>query len=352
MTSALAEFLRTDVEEGAPLLEVDGLTMRYHTRAGKVSAVEDVTFTVRKGAALGLVGESGCGKTSVALSLLRLLPDNGRFEGGEIRLAGTNLLALGEEDMRRHRWRDLAMVFQGAMNAWNPVHTVGRQIREALDYHWPESLSDAQARERMEHLFGLVGLEPSMLDRYPHEFSGGMRQRAVIAMALSCNPQVILADEPTTALDVIVQDKILKEMKQLQRELHMSIVYISHDIAVIAQVSDEIAVMYAGEVAEIGPTGRVFSWPRHPYSWLLLTSTPSIRGARRKLAPLRGEPPNLLDPPSGCRFHPRCPLARRKCVEERPPLLSIGDGQLARCWFWEEVPPPSEEERLVRGGRP
>jgi peptide/nickel transport system ATP-binding protein len=240
------------------------------------------------------------------------------------------------------------MVFQGAMNAWNPVYSVGDQIKEALDYHWPEQLSDRQARDRMEMLFDLVGLDANMLDRYPHEFSGGMRQRAVIAMALSCDPDVVIADEPTTALDVIVQDRILREMQRIQEELQMSLIYISHDIAVIARVTHEMAVMYAGEVAEIGETRDVFQRPRHPYSFLLLTSTPSIRGPRRRLAPLQGEPPNLLRPPTGCRFHPRCPLARQKCVEDHPPLIDIPDrpGQKARCWFWEEVPPPTEE--LVR----
>jgi peptide/nickel transport system ATP-binding protein len=339
----LTGLTRDDVRHGDVVLEVDGLTMRYGTRAGDVSAVEDVSFTLRKGDALGLVGESGCGKTSLALSLLKLLPDNARIDAGAIRLNGKDLVPLADGEMRRHRWRDLAMIFQGAMNAWNPVYRVGDQIAEALEYHWPERLSDREARERMAHLFDLVGLEESMLDRYPHEFSGGMRQRAVIAMALSCNPEVVIADEPTTALDVIVQDRILRELKQIQQDLDMSMIYISHDIAVIAMVSAQMAVMYAGEVAEIGPTERVFARPRHPYAWLLLHSTPSIKGERRKLAPLEGEPPNLLAPPSGCRFHPRCPLARRRCAQEHPPLIDIpgGGGQKARCWYWEEVPEPT-----------
>jgi peptide/nickel transport system ATP-binding protein len=345
MTSALTDLRRHDIRHGEVVLEVDGLTMHYRTSAGDVSAVEDVSFTLRKGDALGLVGESGCGKTSLALTLLKLLPENGRIEGGAIRLNGEDIVPLADAEMREHRWRDIAMIFQGAMNAWNPVYRVGAQIKEALDFHWPEPLSDRQARERMARLFDLVGLEESMLDRYPHEFSGGMRQRAVIAMALSCNPEVVIADEPTTALDVIVQDRILRELKQIQQELDMSVIYISHDIAVIAMVSQQMAVMYAGEVAEIGPTQNVFARPRHPYSWLLLNSTPSIKGERRKLAPLKGEPPNLLDPPSGCRFHPRCPLARARCAQEHPPLIQIpgGGGQSARCWYWEEVPEPAGE---------
>jgi peptide/nickel transport system ATP-binding protein len=345
MATEHATLRREHVPAGQLVLEVDGLTMHYETRAGDVSAIEGVTFTVRRGRAVGLVGESGCGKTSVALSLLRLLPDNGRIVSGEIRLNGEDLVPLSQARMRHHRWRDIAMVFQGAMNAWNPVYTIGDQIKEALHFHWPEQLTDAQARARLEELFELVGLDAAALDRYPHEFSGGMRQRAVIAMALACDPDLIIADEPTTALDVIVQDRILKELQRIQAEFETSVIYISHDIAVIARVTHELAVMYAGEIVEIGATRDVFRRPRHPYSWLLLNSTPSILGPRRKLAPLHGEPPNLLDPPSGCRFHPRCPLARRKCVEEHPPLIPIptSEGQQARCWFWDEVPPPNEE---------
>jgi peptide/nickel transport system ATP-binding protein len=196
----------------------------------------------------------------------------------------------------------------------------------------------AEMRLHMEGLFRGVGLPPEMLDRYPHEFSGGMRQRAVIAMALSCSPQVIIADEPTTALDVIVQDQILKELKRIQAELGMSIIYISHDIAVIAEVTDSMGVMYAGKLVEFGTTRDVFSRPSHPYAYLLLRSTPSITGPRRKLAPLGGEPPDLLHPPSGCRFHPRCPFATEKCTVEEPPLEEVLPGHRVACWHWEEVP--------------
>ena len=273
-----------------PLLEVDRLVMNYTTEKGDVSAVQDVTFTLHEGEALGLVGESGCGKTSIAMSLLRLLADNAEFRGGEIRLDGTNLLDLSPEEMRQRRWNDISMVFQGAMNAWNPVYKVGDQIREAMDLHFRPRLSTAEVEERIERLFALVGLNPAMADRYPHEFSGGMRQRAIIAMALSCDPKVIIADEPTTALDVIVQDQILQELKKIQAELGMSIIYISHDIAVIAEVTDTIGVMYAGKLVELGPTNEVFARPKHPYAYLLLSSTPSVTGPRRKLAPLKGEP--------------------------------------------------------------
>lgn len=321
-----------------PLLEVDHLVMNYTTDKGDVSAVEDVTFTLHAGEALGLVGESGCGKTSIAMSLLRLVADNADFKSGEIRLEGTNLLALTEEQMRQRRWSDISMVFQGAMNAWNPVYRVGDQIREAMDLHFRPRLSAAESNDRIERLFHLVGLNPAMAERYPHEFSGGMRQRAIIAMALSCDPKVIIADEPTTALDVIVQDQILQELKKIQAELGMSIIYISHDIAVIAEVTDTIGVMYAGKLVEIGPTSEVFARPRHPYAFLLLSSTPSVTGPRRKLAPLEGEPPNLLDPPSGCRFHPRCPWATDQCHTDEPISEDVGGGHLVACWNWQEVP--------------
>ena len=323
----------------APILEVNNLVMNYEVKGGgMVSAVEDVSFTLERGQSLGLVGESGCGKTSIALTLIRLMAANARVLGGEVVLDGDNLLDLTEEQMRQRRWTDISMVFQGAMNSWNPVYTVGEQIRETMDIHWDPKPTSAEARAKMEELFHLVGINPEMIDRYPHEFSGGMKQRAVIAMALACDPKLIIADEPTTALDVIVQEQILNELKKVQDELGMSIIYISHDIAVIAEITDMIGVMYAGKLVEIGPTADVFKRPRHPYTWLILSSTPSITGPRRALAPLEGEPPNLLDPPSGCRFHPRCPFATEKCALEEPPLTGIGDEHSIACWNHEQVP--------------
>ncbi len=326
--------------DGAPLLEVDDLSMHYRTSEGWVSAVDGVSFVLHKGEALGLVGESGCGKTSVAMSLLRLLPENAEFRGGSVRLNGADLLDVSEDEMRTRRWSDIAMVFQGAMNAWNPVYTVYEQIREAMVTHFGGALTEEKIRDRIGELFDLVGLSRAMVDRYPHEFSGGMRQRAVIAMALSCDPQVIIADEPTTALDVIVQDQILHELKKVQTSLGMSIIYISHDIAVIAEVTEVMGVMYAGRLVELGPTADVFSRPRHPYTYLLLRSTPSVTGPRRVLAPLEGEPPNLIDPPAGCRFHPRCPFADQRCREENP-IMEVIDPQSGygvACWNWTSVP--------------
>lgn len=321
-----------------PILEVKNLVMNYQTKNGMVSAVEDVSFTLPKGHSLGLVGESGCGKTSVALTIMRLAASNARVLGGVVKLDGESLLELSDEEMRKRRWDDISMVFQGAMNSWNPVYTVGEQIREAMDLHWEPKPTASQARARTEELFQLVGLNPEMIDRYPHEFSGGMKQRAVIAMALSCDPKLIIADEPTTALDVIVQEQILEELRKIQHDLGMSIIYISHDIAVIAEITDLMGVMYAGKLVEFGNTSDVFARPRHPYSWLILSSTPSITGPRRQLAPLEGEPPNLLDPPSGCRFHPRCPFATQRCIDEEPPLEEIEPGHAIACWNYEQVP--------------
>lgn len=313
--------------------------MNYEIKGGgMVSAVEGVSFQLEKGQSLGLVGESGCGKTSVALTLMQLLQDNAKVLGGEVNLDGTNILELDAEQMRQRRWTDISMVFQGAMNSWNPVYTVGDQIREAMDLHWDPQPTAAEAHEKMVELFELVGINPEMIDRYPHEFSGGMKQRAVIAMALSCDPKVIVADEPTTALDVIVQEQILEELKKIQRDLDMSIIYISHDIAVIAEITDHLGVMYAGKLVEHGETTDVFARPRHPYAWLLLSSTPSVTGPKLQLSPLEGEPPNLVNPPTGCRFHPRCPFATDQCSAEEPPMEEIAPGHTVACWNHEQVP--------------
>ena len=313
------------------ILEVEHLTLTYATRAGGVSAVDDVSFTLGVGESLGLVGESGCGKSSVAASLLRLLAENAQITRGQIRFKGVDLVSLSEGEMRKYRWRNLAMVFQAAMNALNPVYSVGDQIIEALEQHMGAQ-SYAQSRARVAELFELVGIEPRLMDRYPHEYSGGMRQRAIIAMALACNPDIIVADEPTTALDVIVQDALLRELRALQRKLGMAMLYISHDIAVIAEVSDRIGVMYAGRLVELGPAASIFHTPLHPYTGALMAAFPSVTGPRRPLVALGGEPPNLLSPPSGCRFHPRCAFATNKCRSESPPLADHGGGHLAACW--------------------
>ena len=319
------------------LLKVENLTMHYTTRAGEVSAVDDVSFTLRMGEALGLVGESGSGKTSIASTLLRLLPENGRILHGRIYLEGVDLVGLSEEAMRKIRWARISMVFQAAMNTLNPVYKVGDQIVEALETH---NLIDSnlEARQQVAELFRLVGLDPKMMDHYPHEYSGGMRQRAVIAMALACHPQLVIADEPTTALDVIVQDNLLREMTALQKRLGMSMIYISHDIAVIAEVSDRIGVMYAGRLIELGDSVEIFRRPLHPYTYGLMSAFPSTVGPKRELATLPGEPPDLIHPPEGCRFHPRCPKATELCSQEVPEFIDHGGGHFVACHHPMEVP--------------
>jgi peptide/nickel transport system ATP-binding protein len=313
-----------------PMLKVDELTMYYLTRQGGVKAVDGVSFDLARGQSLGLVGESGCGKTSVAISLMRLLPDNARIMRGQILLNGQDLVRMTDEEVRRYRWRRIAMVFQAAMNTLDPVYRVGDQIIEAIETHGLAHNRE-KARERVSRLFRMVGLAPQLVDRYPHEFSGGMRQRAVIAMALSCEPDVIVADEPTTALDVIVQDRILRELKSIQQQLDMSLIYITHDIAVVAEVTDRIGIMYAGKLVELGGTAEVFRSPIHPYTAALMSSFPSIKGEKLPLATLPGEPPNLIDPPTGCRFHPRCPYATDICRREEPPIVGSSE-HWAACW--------------------
>jgi len=312
------------------LLEVENLTMHYTTKKGDVQAVDDVSFSLEQGASLGLVGESGCGKTSIAISLIKLLPENARILDGHVYFKEQDLVPLPEKEIRKIRWKGISMVFQAAMNALDPVYKVGDQIVEAIRTH--ENVSEEAARERVAELFQLVGLDPERMDHYPHEYSGGMKQRAIIAMALSCNPDIIIADEPTTALDVIVQDRILHEMDKIREKLNMGMIYISHDIAVIAEVSDKIGVMYAGKMVEFADTVTIFKRPAHPYTHALMSSFPSLRGEKRELQTIVGEPPDLLEPPSGCRFHPRCPYATPVCEREAPPWEEIEPGHFIACW--------------------
>ena len=294
------------------VLDVKNLHMNYETIDGWVSAVQDVSFKIKKGESFGLVGESGCGKTSVAMSLMKLQSDNGFIDSGEILIDGKDVVPLSEKELREVRWKDISIVFQGAMNAWNPVIKVGEQIREALREHYPDNSKD-QNYDKMSSLFQLVGLESSVLERYPHELSGGMKQRAVIALALSCDPKLIIADEPTTALDVVIQDQILNELKSIQDKLGLSILYISHDISVIAEMTENMAVMYAGRIIEMGPTKEIFKKPLHSYTRLLLESTPSVVGKKKKLDSMDGEPPSLMGRIDGCSFSPRCPKPTNKC---------------------------------------
>ncbi len=319
------------------LLEVRELKMYYRTLRGHVRAVDSVSFDIERGKALGIAGESGCGKSSMASAVLRLLPTNGEYHGGVVTMDGEDILHMPEEKFRQDvRWSKISMVFQGAMNALNPVHRVGEQIVEAILQH--EDMSHEAAVERAESLLDLVGINPKRFGEYPHEFSGGMKQRAVIAMALACHPSLIIADEPTTALDVMVQAQILKAMAELRAELNLSMMLITHDLSVIAQTCDSIAVMYAGKIVEYGSVYDVYGNPVHPYAMGLVKSFPNIHAERSAVRSLPGFPPNLLAPPSGCRFHPRCPLADEECMTEEPLLREISEtGHRAACHKAEMV---------------
>ncbi|TRO52170.1 ABC transporter ATP-binding protein [Candidatus Bathyarchaeota archaeon] len=320
-----------------PLLEVRDLKMYYETLKGDVKAVDDVSFSLNKGESLGLAGESGCGKTSVAMALMKLQPSNAKILGGDIKLDGMNILNMSDEEIRREvRWKRISMVPQAAMNALNPVFTIKDQITEAILAH--ENVSEKQADERAIELLKKVGIDPSRADNYPHEFSGGMKQRAMIAMALACNPELVIADEPTTALDVIVQAQVLKVIKSLQSELGLSMILISHDLSVVAETCVRTVIMYAGNVMENTTTLELFRHPLHPYSVGLIGAFPKLTGEKKRLESIKGTPPNLLNPPTGCRFHPRCPHAKDVCSKVAPTLDEIHEGHWVACHMVSQNP--------------
>lgn len=303
-----------------PLLQVEDLTTHYRTQRGWVRAAEGVSFNVEQGEAMGLAGESGCGKSTVALSLLKILPSGGRIRKGKIILDGQDLVPLSEDQMRKVRWKGMSIVFQGAMNALNPVYKVGDQIAEAIKIH-ETNMSNADVKERVAKLLETVGIEPSRADNYPHEFSGGMRQRALIAMALAANPKLLIGDEPGTALDVIVQAQTLRLLRDLRDRLGLAMILISHDLSIIAETCNKVAIMYAGKIVEYGDTNALFKNPLHPYTQGLIKAFPSIHGERVRLTSIPGTPPDLLHPPTACRFHPRCPYVMDVCKTQEPLLL-------------------------------
>lgn len=322
-------------------LDIKNLSIHYFLREARVRAVDDVTFAVEKGTMFGLAGESGCGKTTTVLAIMRMLHKAGKIVDGEIFLEGNDLLKLNKDEMRKARWRDVSYIFQYAMNAFNPVMTVGEQIVEVImekSEGTENPIGKKEGWERAKELFNIVGLDPQRVTHYPHEFSGGMQQRAVIAMALACNPKVIIADEPVTALDVVVEKKILKLLKKLQKEFNLAIIMITHDLSVIAESCDRVGIMYAGKLVEVGPVRIIFKENLHPYTHLLINSFPSILGEKRRIKPLEGIPPNLANPPPGCRFHPRCPYCKDKCKEEAPELREISPGHYVACHFAGELP--------------
>ena len=321
-----------------PLLVVEDLRAYFDLDGATVHAVDGVSFTLQQGEALGIAGESGCGKTTTALSLVRLLPSNARIESGSIRYFGIDLVPKSAEAIRRYRWREISIVFQGAMNALNPVHRLREQIAEPLMQRL--NLGEGAARKRAGELLELVGIARQRGSAYPHELSGGMRQRAMIAMALACDPAIVIGDEPTTALDVMIQAQILELLERLRVELGLSLILITHDLSVIAEACDRILVMYAGRIAEEGPVDEVFRRPRHPYTQKLLSSFPNIQADRRTLDIIPGAPPDLRRPPPGCRFAPRCPFVMDVCRDVVPPEVTF-DGVRVACHLY----PPGSDGR-------
>ena len=315
------------------LLEVRELKLHYSTPRGPVRAVDGASFTMEEGEALGMVGESGSGKSSLAMALLRMLPANIALYQGSVQVEGTEVMGLSDEEFRRgFRWKKLSMAFQGAMNALNPVLRVGNQIGETLLLD--RAASRQEMRRKVEELLERVGLPAEVFQRYPHELSGGMKQRAVIAMALIQDPALVILDEPTSALDVSVQAQITNLLKRLKRELGLSLIFITHDIALASDICDRIAVVYGGQVVELGSSEEVLQRPQHPYTERLLASLPRLHSdAPPEFIP--GTSPDLVEPPTGCRFHPRCPYAFDPCADKEPPLLDVGPGHTARCWLRE-----------------
>jgi len=316
----------------APLLVVENLRTYFTLSSGIVKAVDGVSFELHDGEALGIAGESGCGKTTTALSLLRLLPANAKVVSGSVKLFGIDLATKSENALRRYRWREISVIFQGAMNALNPVRRVGDQVAEPIIERL--GVPKAEANRRARELLELVGIARDRAADYPHQLSGGMRQRAMIAMALACDPAIVIGDEPTTALDVMVQAQILELLERLREQLGLSLILITHDLSVIAETCDRVMVMYAGRVAEEGPVRTVFSGPRHPYTQMLLAAIPNLDSDKRLLGTIPGSPPDLRTPPPGCRFHPRCPLAMDVCREEVPEEVRHADGVRVACHLY------------------
>lgn len=312
------------------LLEVKDLKTYFKTSKGYVRAVDGVTFSLDHGECLGLVGESGCGKTTTALSITRLLPKGGEVKGGQIFLEGVDYATLTDKEIEDHRWEDVSIIFQGAMNAFNPVKKVGWQIAEACMLH--DGLKKDEAWKKAGDLFELVGIPRERVTQYPHEFSGGMKQRAMIAMALACDPKLIIGDEPTTALDVMIQAQILELLEDLRKKLNMGMILITHDLSILGETCDKIAVMYAGRIAEMGTVDDIFNHPAHPYTKALLACFPNIYSDERTVPEgIPGIPPDLIDPPEGCRFCPRCKYAFEACSKETPEFKEISEGHFVSC---------------------
>ncbi len=317
------------------VLEVKDLATYYYLGGKELKAVDGVTFDIESKRTLGLAGESGCGKTTTAYSIMRILAENGKIARGSVRLDGVELTELSDEEMRQIRWKKASIVFQYAMNAFNPVLRIGRQIVEVI--REKDDVSKEEAVLTVSTLFDEVGLKPERQVDYPHEFSGGMLQRAIIAQALACDPQLIIADEPVTALDVIVQNKILDLLRKLQDKYNLAVLFITHDLSVVAENCHDVGIMYAGNLVEVGDAASVFKNSLHPYSHKLIGAFPSVVGPKKRLEFIPGVPPNLMNLPTGCRFHPRCPFEQSICKDVVPEFEEITSGHYAKCHFAGEL---------------
>jgi len=330
------------------LLEVSGLKTYFFDRKGQVPAVDGVDFTLHKNETLGIVGESGCGKSVTSMSILHLLPPKGKIVEGNIRFKGRDITHLSDEDMTRVRGKEIAMIFQEPMTSLNPVYTVGYQIREMILRH--EKMSKKKAREKSIEMLRLVNIPApeKRVDEYPHELSGGMRQRVMIAMALACDPQLLIADEPTTALDVTIQAQILDLIRNLKKKMDTSVIMITHDLGVVAEMADYVLVMYAGMVMEYSEVHKLFKKPLHPYTQGLMRALPKMGEENKKLYTIEGQVPSLYDLPTGCRFWPRCPYAMERCKAEMPALYEV-NGCKVRCFKYEKKEAPGNESEPIRG---
>jgi oligopeptide/dipeptide ABC transporter ATP-binding protein len=313
------------------LLEISGLKTYYYAMAGVVKAVDDVSFTLKKGETIGLVGESGSGKSTVGFSILRLIPPPGRVVQGSIRFEDTELVKLDEKEMRGIRGKRIGMVFQDPMTSLNPVKRVRDHIIETIQTH--EVVTEEECDSRAAHLMKRLGISPDRLTDYPHQFSGGMRQRIMIGLALCTNPDLIIADEPTTALDVIVEAQIMELLKELRSDFGVALMLITHNMGLVADIAEKVAVMYAGKLVEVADRDSLFSEPLHPYTQALLRSIPNIRLTSQKLEAIPGSTPDLVSPPSGCRFHPRCPYVMEICKSKEPPLIEVKPNRLVACYL-------------------
>jgi peptide/nickel transport system ATP-binding protein len=322
------------------VLKAEDISIVYHSERGQVRATSNVSFELHKGEALALIGESGSGKTTLSLSLVRMLPSSGEVTQGKVWYTRdgktVNVLDFSDEQIRRYRWQDCAMVFQGAQNAFNPVLRIREQFQDTAKSH---GQNDKEAvRQRTLELFRLVRLDPERVyEAYPHELSGGMKQRTLLALGVLLDPQIVILDEPTTALDILTQRAIIDVLNEMQERLGFSIIFISHDLALAAEMADRVATMYAGEIVELASVNDIFYRPLHPYTLGLLRSVPKLDTGQDNLMSIPGSPPNLIDPPSGCKFHPRCQFATDKCQQEAPPLTEYENGHLAACWHTEKV---------------